>query len=552
MQMKKIVSVLIIISINFLFTSLSVFGNKVETISKIKKVTVFNKGVNVQRFGNLDIKKGNNTIYIQELSPYLSNESIQFVIKSSKVIINSVGKEMNYLGIKNHLTDEVKLLKDSLDLTNEKLRLAQVSLLVYKEEKDLLDENKSVLKLSKEFIIDDLMDLSDFFRERMLDIEEKISITKKKINDINQTIANIQSQMRTLNARVRNQYSNVVIQITSKEELKVDYELSYNINDRAGWKPCFDLRIEKMNSPVDITYKAEIYQNTNEQWKNINISLSTGNLNRSNKAPTFNTDYLTVSRNERNKYRELQTSSNPRYDNYTSEAAGVSVDIEMAMDDDIGYAETSAAFTTVDFSGTQIQYDIALPYSISSSSKSIFIQIQKINLPATYDYYVYPKLDKDVFLMCHFTSIAEQNFLAGSAQIYYEGKSVGTTYLDPLSTKNTIDLSLSRDFSILTTRKPLKKFSSETKISDKVKQERSFEITIKNNKFSKITVKLVDQIPVSNDKSIDVELVESSEAKFNKNKGMLTWLIDLEPNTSTTKNFTYIVKYPEDERVIGL
>ena len=45
-----------------------------------------------------------------------------------------------------------------------------------------------------------------------------------------------------------------------------------------------------MNSPVDITYKAEIYQNTNEQWKNINVSLSTGNLNQSNKAPSFNTE----------------------------------------------------------------------------------------------------------------------------------------------------------------------------------------------------------------------------------------------------------------------
>ena len=98
----------------------------------------------------------------------------------------------------------------------------------------------------------------------------------------------------------------------------------------------------------------------------------------------------------------------------------------------------------------------------------------------------------------------------------------------------------------------MKKFSSETKISDKVKQERSFEITLKNNKSSKITIKLVDQIPVSNDKSIDVELVESDEAKFNKIKGKLTWLIDLEPNTSVTKNFTYTVKYPENERVIGL
>ncbi len=550
--MKKIINLFTIISINFFFITLQVFGNKVVTTSNIKNVTVFNKGVNVKRLGKLDLKKGDNTIYIQELSPYLSNESIQFVIKSSKVIINSVGKEMNYLGIKNHMTDEVKLLKDSLESTNEKLRLEQVSLLVYNEEKDLLNENKSVLKLSKEFVIDDLMDLSDFFRERMLDIEEKISTTNKKIIDINQTIANIQSQIRSLNARVKNQFSNVVVQITSKEELKVDYELSYNINDRAGWKPCFDLRIEKMNSPVDITYKAEIYQNTNEQWKNVTVSLSTGNLNQSNKAPVFNTDYLTVRRNVRNKFAEVQTSSNPRYDNYSSEDAGASVDMEMAMDDDIGYAETSAAFTTVDFSGTQIQYDIALPYSISSSSKSIFIEIQKINLPATYDYFAYPKLDKDVFLMCHFNSIAEQNFLAGSAQVYFEGKSIGRTYLDPLSTENTIDLSLSRDLSILTTRKPLKKFSSETKISDKVKQERSFEITLKNNKSSKITVKLVDQIPVSDDKSIDVELVESSEAIYDKNKGKLTWLIDLEPNTSTTKNFTYTIKYPEDERVIGL
>ena len=64
------------------------------------------------------------------------------------------------------------------------------------------------------------MDLTDFFRERMLDIEEKISLTNKKIISINQIIANIQSQLRALNARVRNQFSNVVIQITSKVNKK--------------------------------------------------------------------------------------------------------------------------------------------------------------------------------------------------------------------------------------------------------------------------------------------------------------------------------------------
>ena len=106
------------------------------SISNIKKVIVFNKGVNVQRYGNVNIKKGDNTIYIQELSPYLANESIQFLMKSSRVIINSVSKEMNYLGIPNHLSNDVKLLKDSL--THEKpkrISTSNVAMEVYNRRK---------------------------------------------------------------------------------------------------------------------------------------------------------------------------------------------------------------------------------------------------------------------------------------------------------------------------------------------------------------------------------------------------------------------------------
>ena len=545
--MKNLFSIQLFIAINLCSSIIFASKNEMASISNIKNVIVFNKGVNVQRYGNVALKKGDNTIYIQELSPYLANESIQFLMKSNKVIINSVSKEMNYLGIPNHLSNDVKLLNDSLLKTKENLRLANVAMEVYNQEKDLLNENKSVLKLSKEFIIDDLMDLTDFFRERMLDVEGKISNTNKEIAKINKTIQNIERQINALNSKAKNQYSNVVIQVTSEVNKNIDYELSYNINNRAGWKPCYDIRVDKINDSVNITYKAEMYQNTNEEWEDIKISLSTGNLNQSNNAPSFNPNYLY---NNSNNYR-VSTSTSPRYDKY--ELTDANVDVGMAMEDDlIEVSSSSADFTTVDFSGTQIQYDIGLPYSITSSNKSLFIEIQKINLFATYDYYSYPKMDKDVFLMCHLSSIAQQNFLSGEAQLFFEGKSVGKTYLDPLSTKKTIDLSLSRDLSIIAQRKPIKKLSIETKIGDKVKQERTFEVSLKNNKQERVKVKLVDQIPVSNDKSINVELMESSDAKLTKNNGKLTWIIELEPNTSVTKSFSYVIKYPEDKRVYGL
>ena len=545
--MKNLFSIQLFIAINLCSSIIFASKNEMASISNIKNVIVFNKGVNVQRYGNVTLKEGDNTIYIQELSPYLANESIQFLMKSNKVIINSVSKEMNYLGIPNHLSNDVKLLNDSLLKTKENLRLANIAMEVYNQEKDLLNENKSVLKLSKEFIIDDLMDLTDFFRKRMLDVEGKISNTNKEIAKTNKTIQNIERQINALNSKAKNQYSNVVIQVTSEVNKNIDYELSYNINNRAGWKPCYDIRVDEIHDSVNITYKAEMYQNTNEEWEDIKISLSTGNLNQSNNAPSFNPNYLY---NNSNNYR-VSTSTSPRYDKY--ELTDANLDVGMAMEDDImELSSSSADFTTVDFSGTQIQYDIGLPYSITSSNQSLFIEIQKINLFATYDYYSYPKMDKDVFLMCHLSSIAQQNFLSGEAQLFFEGKSVGKTYLDPLSTKKTIDLSLSRDLSIIAERKPIKKLSIETKIGDKVKQERTFEVTLKNNKQERVTVKLVDQIPVSNDKSINVELMESSEAKLTKNNGKLTWIIELEANTSVTKSFSYVIKYPEDKRVYGL
>ena len=549
--MKNLFSIQLFIAINLCSSIIFASKNEMASISNIKNVIVFNKGVNVQRYGSVTLKEGDNTIYIQELSPYLANESIQFLMKSNKVIINSVSKEMNYLGIANHLSNDVKLLNDSLLKNKENLRLAKVAMEVYNQEKDLLNENKSVLKLSKEFIIDDLMDLTDFFRERMLDVEGKISNTNKEIAKINKTIQNIERQINALNSKAKNQYSNVVIQVTSEVNKNIDYELSYNINNRAGWKPCYDIRVDKIHDSVNITYKAEMYQNTNEEWEDIKISLSTGNLNQSNNAPSFNPNYLHAKNNNYNNKSRVLTTAAPRYDVYKPE--GANVDVGMAMEDEImELSSSSADFTTVDFSGTQIQYDIGLPYSITSSKKSLFIEIQKINLFATYDYYSYPKMDKDVFLMCHLSSIAQQNFLSGEAQLFFEGKSVGKTYLDPLSTKKTIDLSLSRDLSIIAQRKPIKKLSIETKIGDKVKQERTFEVSLKNNKQERVKVKLVDQIPVSNDKSINVELMESSDAKLTKNNGKLTWIIELEPNTSVTKSFSYVIKYPEDKRVYGL
>ena len=509
-------------------------ANYISQNSEIKNITIHNVGAHIERTGNASIKLGSNHLIITNLSPSLINESIQFVMKSNNIIVNSVSKKMNFLTKESMGNKELDFLKDSLSNIKEQKRIKEVNLAVFLEEKDLFNENKSVLKTTREFIVDDLMDLSEYFKKSIYRIQSDISYTKKEIESLSLIEEKLKQQINSKIKNTRNQSANIMVQLTCTKAGNYDYVLSYNSN-KAGWAPSYEIRSKGINSPIDLTYKAKIFQNTNETWSNIKLSLSTGKLNKSNKAPSFQTQYVNTYSTNNKRAKTIV--------NYSANA--------MDSEDEIQESISSSEFTNVDYSGTQIIYNIALPYSIPSQTEPVFIEIQKFSIEAKYDYYCYPKLDKDVFLMCHFESLGNKNLIPGKGQVYFKGKSVGKTFLDPYSTKKTNDLSLSRDVSIICERTLEKKFSSETKVGDNIKFEKTYKISLKNNKDRLVSIILVDQIPKSTKKSIDIQLLESSEAIFDKNNGKLKWNIQLSPKEVIEKKFTFTVKHPIESKVSG-
>ena len=523
------------LNIMFFNSNAQFTGNVIKTLSKIDNIIIYNNGASVNRTGMINLEKGTNKIFISNLSPKLISESIQFNVKSNDVIINSISKQANFLG-NSYNNSQVKFIGDSIQKINDSIRMKNVNLEVYNQEKDLLDQNKSVLKTSREFIIDDLMDLTDYFNQKIKEIQTNISKVNKEIFDLEKRKTSLQKQMSSIKTDVNNQASDVVIQLTCSKEGEFNYDLSYNTL-QAGWVPYYDIRIKEINSPIKLIYKAKIYQNTSEEWSDVKLSLSTGKLNKSNKAPNFNTQFI-----KNTTYRNDTKQKNRNI-------SAIQLELIESDDEPNQNSVSSSNFTSVDYSGTQIKYNIHIPYSIPSQKSPIFIEIQELDLKATYDYYCYPKVDKDVFLMCHFNKLNKKNLLPGSGQVYFEGKSIGATYLDPFSNKKTIDLSLSRDVSIIVERSLETKLSSESKVGDNIKIEKSYIITLKNNKNKIVNLVLIDQIPVSTKKSIDVQLTESSEANYSKNNGKLVWNLELKPDDIIIKKFSFTVKHPEKDKI---
>jgi uncharacterized protein (TIGR02231 family) len=219
---------------------------------------------------------------------------------------------------------------------------------------------------------------------------------------------------------------------------------------------------------------------------------------------------------------------------------------------EIAAAQTTGEYVTTIQTSLNTEFDISLPYTVSSANKPTLVDIRNYDLKADYNYSSAPKLDKDAFLLAKAAGWEELSLLPGEANIFFEGTFTGKSYIDPNNIKDTLTLSLGRDKRIVVKRDKLKELTSRKFIGANQKETYAWEISIRNTKTEAIKISLEDQIPVSQNTQIEVTAVDLAGAKYNKDTGKLSWELTMQPNETKKIVFKYEVKYPKDKQVNGL
>ena len=80
-------------------------------------------------------------------------------------------------------------------------------------------------------------------------------------------------------------------------------------------------------------------------------------------------------------------------------------------------------------------------------------------------------------------------------------------------------------------------------------QKFTYEITVKNNKKDPINLDLRDQFPLTTNKEIEVELIDSGGASANYDTGVMNWLVTIPAGESKKFKFTYSIRYLKDKVV---
>lgn len=508
--------------------------------SKIQKVVVFLNGGQVTRTATANIKQGTSTLVFDHMSRDMDAQSIQ-VQGNGDFTILSVTTETNILNeqTKQKLIDDLQAQQKTI---RDKMAVQNDAMTVYQEEEKLLLKNQLVGGPNNNVDITRLKLALDFQSARLTEIKKNEMLITQKMAALNDELAKCNNQLADAERTGQDYGSNILVTVSSAANTLGKFILNYIVNS-AHWTPVYDIRAKDVKSPITIVYKANVTQQSGEDWKDVKLTLSTANPNVNANKPYLNPYYLDY-------FNPVQALS--------GRVAGLSLNEVVA----VGYGAkkedktirirgtASVAQVSQQENQTAIEFNISNPFSIAADGKQYTVEMNKVDLPAKYEYYVAPKINTNVFLTAQVTDWNKYNFLPGEVNLFFEGTYIGKSAINSHTANDTLKLSLGTDKNIVVTRTLQQNLTGKQGLASNRKETRDWLIEVKNRKSQAVNLLVEDQIPVSQNTDITVDAKELSGGKLDAKTGLVAWNFALAPLDNKKADLSYQVRYSKNQQVV--
>lgn len=656
--------------LGLLITSVLGFSGNIDTPSKITDVTVFLSGAHINRTASINIPKGKSEIYFSGITPLIAKESIQ---------VKGIG-EFTILSVNHQIDDvyseapktEIESLLIQIENFNLRTEELTIKIDVYNKEILLIENTSHTSKNAEDVKIDNIKSTQEYYHTTLLDLKLGKLKLERELKGILKEKMTAQQKLNAYKVKKSSSKSIIKVVIESETAILAKFEISYFVAS-AKWFPEYDARVKDISSPLTLNYKANISQETGENWEDVNLTISTSNPNKSNRKPilnkwtidtygshvsnkTFSSNYLTYSGQQFGKasgivtdeygepipfatvavqgssigtttdfdgtfhltlpknahylevrfigYRsvlqpitqdemhitlqesaellsmvDVVTYNEPLIDSDGASGGTVTreelarmpgrsvasmsseIQIQSSYSTNIRGARNLPVYYYVDGVKTggipasysfekevntvDVSFKAEKRYTINSNSAYQVVSIKEFIIPANYQYYCAPKLDKDVFLTAQLVDWRKYHLLEGQVSVYYEGTFMGTTIMDVKFISDTLNVSIGRDKDIFVQRERLREFSQKKVFGNTATDQRSWKMQVKNNKSTAISILIEDQYPVSTNKQIIIKHEETNTPKVDNNTGIVSWKYEtLAPANKEEMELSYSVKYP--------
>jgi uncharacterized protein (TIGR02231 family) len=371
---------------------------------------------------------------------------------------------------------------------------------------------------------------------------------QRKQRDIDREIARLEQDRNTKPTSKLEVRIDLAAAASTKATLRVTYSVRH-----ARWTPLYDARLDtgtKDRKPsIELVRRAEITQSTGEDWSNVTLGVSTVRTAHGGAAPDLNSlivQYPQVPRPAMlggiaDGRRSATFAPAP-----ASEAADNLAKKAEKADEQQATAEVGAF---------QAAFRIPGRVSVGANEGAKSLRIASATVAPDLVIRSAPVLDPTAFLEASFVQNEDAPLLPGKVSIYRDGMFVGRGKMASAGKDETVRLGFGADDKVKIERAVLKRNegSSGLIVTSKT-DERAFKTTVRNGHDFAIKVAVEDQLPVSENEEIAVDMLPSTTPPTATNvhdkRGVLEWAFEAKPGEVKDINFAWRVRWPKDKGVV--
>ena len=513
----------------------------VET--EVKNVYVYLQGAVVCRQGRVRLKNGRNTVYISGISKSAVEESVR---------LNPEGE----------IKIEMIQVLDRIPKTETEEELPYDT-----EIKDLLGQEKKTqqrihdIELMKEVWLENarnLMKGSADLSQAVAFIEslpEKISGLNEETEKLKEKLSMIQGEavLKTKQQEAeedRYALPCVMAQIWSDQDGDCDFTLEY-MEKRANWKPFYEIKGNEAGAPVTIRLKGSVMQNTDEDWKNIRLKLSTGKPGSFQEKPDLEPillDYRKTKYSDYGSERDFSVAIPVHFPPSIQSKDDPFEDNEHTVDyfqDEIKMPDVSSESNML-----VTEYDLNGPWDIPHGLNETAFELKESNMAADYVYYAYPGYNNGAFLYAEINSNERTDMISAVAKVFFGQSYIGEYRINPSKWRESPLVPFGVEHRISVSKEKIMKSRSALMLGGKERQTYEYDIVVTNYMNNTISLHIEDQIPVSANVEITVEPMELSGGKLKEDTGNVVWRPSLKAGETVRFPVRYQVTFTKGKTLI--
>ena len=489
----------------------------------ITEAEVYRHGCVVTLKGEVTLAQGENFLAVEGLPDELDDASVslrmpQMVRQGQVRVVRENGLDDAFRADAN---DELTPQIDDLDRKMENVQLE-------------LDAWKGASQSAGPATLDCL--------ERLPEVLERLSSELVELRAKRRELA-----QRRDEERQRRQRPRLEAHVTCDQAATVPLEIVCRSRN-AGWSPSYDVLVDKVGEPLNVRMKAEVWQKTGDDWADVTLRLNTGTTRAAGDLPRFVPRYL--SKYEPRMARETSRGFGMPTPPMMAMAKSASVSSEDTLGGDTGFfmGEVASPEAQVEEQATVTTYQMPGAQSLSSGGEAQVFTVFTQELAARYQVYTYPRKGEVAYLVARLDEEPSSDVLGQQLAIYLEGSYAGAVRIGASDGGEGYELPLGRDSRVRVHRNE-EVHRSKRRLGGKVTTEHTCTITVESRRPEAAEFVVLEQVPVSRDKDIEVTVRDTSGASYDADRGELRWTYRIEPGYRLQLSATWSVSHAGDVTV---